>query len=492
MSSFDFTDLRSKAHNASKWSLLTEVIARAITPVTQLLLARLLEPQAFGVIAAVVMVTSFAGMLTDAGFGKFLVQRAVKNDNELSEYANVSFWSSLALGLSLFTIIVLLREPIALLLGDESLSVVLVVISLGIPLTVCVSTQTALFRRALEFKKLLPIRIGATLTTFIVTVPLALLGAGYWSLVAGILISTLVTAIAINVVSPWKPSFFYSFSILRKMFAFSGWSLLESASIWLSAWVGVFIVANLLGAHELGLYRQPITVVTAMFAIITAATTPVLFSTLSRLQHDSNLFRAFFFNFQFGVAVFVLPLGVGAFFFRDFLTEVLFGSQWTEAALMFGVWSLSTGFMIVFSHYCSEIYRALGKPKISLISQTIYLSVAIPALYISALHGFVVLVIASGLLQIVLATINQILTYIVAGISFPQVIRNLIPALVAVFAMASIAVWLAPLTRFDWSLSIAAIVACAVVYLAVGLCFPRMREYLLTLLSMLRRNGGAP
>lgn len=486
MDALSIDQLNQKARRAAKWSLLTEVIARVITPMTQLILARLLSPDAFGAVATILMVTSLADMLADGGFQKFLIQRAVKDDQTLGKYANVAFWTSMALALMFFAVIAIFHNSLASFAGNANLGFALAVSSLALPLTVCVSTQTSLFRRAFEYKKVLPIRVGASLAMLAVTVPLAWFGAEHWALIAGILFGQLLQALSLTAMSSWKPRLFYSFRLLREMFSMSGWTLLESMSIWVSAWAGVFIVGNILTSHELGLYRQPVTAVTSMFAVITAATTPILFAALSRLQNEPAQFRQFFFTFQFNVAVFVLPVSIGAFFFRDFLTVAFFGEQWSAAALVFGVWGLSTGFMILFSHYCSEVYRSLGRPEVSLLAQLLYLAVMIPVLYFAALDGFVTLVIASGLVRVVQVVINQMLMFRISRISIIQVFRNLRVPLVAVAIMGALAFWLAPQTRGSWPQSCAGIAACALVYAAVCLCFPRSRQFLFSILSQIR------
>lgn len=483
-----FATLNQKARRATKWSLLTEVIARIITPITQLILARLLSPEAFGAVATILMVTSLADMLTEGGFQKFLIQRAVDDQKTLENYANVAFWSSMALSVLFFSVIATFHDSIAQFAGNADLGFALTVAALALPLTVCVSTQTSLFRRAFEYKKVLPVRVGTSLTMLAVAVPLGWLGAEHWALIAGILFSQLLQAVFLTAMSSWKPRFFYSFALLRQMFSMSGWTLLESMSIWASTWAGVFIVGNILTPHELGLYRQPITAVTSMFAIITAATTPILFAALSRVQHEPEQFRRFFLGFQFNVSLFVLPIGVGAFFFRDFLTVAFFGEQWSEAALMFGVWGLSTGFMILFSHYCSEVYRSLGRPKVSLLSQLIYLGIMIPVLYFAALDGFVTLVVASGLVRLVQIAINQALMSRVARIGFLQILLNLHAPLIAVAVMGLVAFWLAPQTEGSWLWSCAGIVLCGLVYGVVCLCFPRPRALATSILSQTRRR----
>lgn len=80
-----------KAVTATKWSLLTQIASKIIQPITTLVLAHILTPDLFGVIALVTMVTSFANMFSDAGFQKYLVQHEFKTDADLHDYANVAF-----------------------------------------------------------------------------------------------------------------------------------------------------------------------------------------------------------------------------------------------------------------------------------------------------------------------------------------------------------------------------------------------------------------
>lgn len=72
--------LHRKVANAAKWSAITEIIAKLIAPVTNMALARILAPEAFGVIATITMIISFADMFTDAGFQKYLIQHEFKDE----------------------------------------------------------------------------------------------------------------------------------------------------------------------------------------------------------------------------------------------------------------------------------------------------------------------------------------------------------------------------------------------------------------------------
>lgn len=453
------------------------------------MLARVLAPEAFGVIATVTMITSFADMLSDAGFQRYLIQHSFDDEDDLDRNANVAFWSSMTVTLLLLGLIAVFRDPLASLVGNPGLGFALLLASCALPLNVCIGTQLALFRRSFAYKKLMPIRVGVSLIPLLVTIPLAMAGFDYWSLIIGTLSGCLVNAVALTVVSPWRPRAYYSISLFRKMFAFSGWSLLEAFSIWMTLWAGTFIVSNLLTPYYLGLYKQPMALVNSMFALITSATTPILFAALSRLQTDRKNFKSFFLTFQFSAGMLVLPIGFGAFLFRDFFINLLMGGQWHEASLMFGAWSLSSSLMIVFSHYCSEVYRSLGKPLISFVSQCIYMAFMIPAIYLAARHSFEALVVTNAAIRLVAILINQIIMFLFVRVGFLTVLRNLRTPLLAVAAMSLCGAWLAPATDGSVVLSLLGILACAVVYCLVCLCFSDARALFLQVTAKARSRG---
>ena len=94
-------NLNVKIINATKWSSITEIIAKLITPITNMILARILAPEAFGVVATITMIISFADMLTDSGFQKYLVQHEFRNESEKIKYTNVAFWTNLFISIFL-------------------------------------------------------------------------------------------------------------------------------------------------------------------------------------------------------------------------------------------------------------------------------------------------------------------------------------------------------------------------------------------------------
>lgn len=471
-------EMNRRSKRAAKWSFATELIAKVISPISQLILARLLAPEAFGMVATVTMVVNFADMFSDAGFQKYLVQKEFSSDSELRKNANVAFWTNFCVSVALWIAIAVFRDPVSSFFGNPSLGIPLAIACLSLPLTSFSSVQRALFVRGLDFKSMMPVRLGMSLITFFVTVSLALLGFDYWSLIAGTLAGNAFNAIALTIKSDWKPRLFYSADILKAMFSFSSWTLLESFSVWLSVWAGTFIVGNVLGSGDLGLYKTPVTFVSGCFAIVTNATTPILFSSLSRLQDDKVEFLSYFYRFQFLVGLVLLPLSLGIFVFREPLVLLLLGDQWTDAAMMFGLYGLLQGPMVVFSYYCSEMYRALGKPRVSTFVQILFMLFMVPALYWAATNGFEAVVCVDAVTRMFLIIVNQVVAFFVVGVSFISMLKSMKEPIIATAIMGAFSLITSGWACLNYFNTAVDIVCCILVYAAALLAFAKTRKIL--------------
>ena len=481
------SELNTKIVKATKWSSITEVVAKLITPITSVILARLLTPEAFGVVATLTMVITFAEIFTDAGFQKYLIQHEFVDDIDKEQSTNVAFWSNLIMSLFIWLIIGIFADPLATIVGNPGLGHVLTIACVSIPLAAFSSIQMALYKRDLDFKTLFKVRIVGICIPLLVTVPLAFYLRSYWALVIGTIATNCANAVLLTVYSKWKPRFFYSFAKLKEMFSFSAWSVVEAISIWLTGYVDVFIIGVYLNEHYLGLYKTSMTIVGQIMGLITAATTPILFSSLSRLQDDDNAFQTLFFKFQKLVGLLVIPLGVGIYCYSDLVTKILLGDQWLDASPFIGLWGLTSSITIVLSHYSSEIYRAKGRPKLSVLSQVLHIVVLWPVVLIAVKYGFEALYTARALVRFEGIAVNLIILYFVVNISPWKMFKNIaIPVLasllMAVVAMLIQGIW----DSIIWQ--IVSILICVVIYFAFIFIFPSNREVLISLKNN-RSNG---
>lgn len=415
----------TKVVAAAKWSLITEVLAKLITPVTNIILAHILAPTAFGILATIMMVISFAEMLADAGFQKFLVQYEFESEDEKQKNVSVAFISNIVLAIVLWLVIIIWRDELAILVGNEGLGFPLAIMGAMLPLGAFSSIQMAMYRRSFNFKFLLSIRMITIITPLFISIPMALAGFDYWSLIAGLLAAHLFTAIALCVRQEKLISIYFSSTVFRKMFSFSAWSLAEAFSIWLTAWVDTFIISHFLDAYYLGLYKMPTAIVTTIMAIATSSMAPVLFSALSRHQHNQVEFEKTFLTFQRYMALFLVPLGVGMFVYQDFIVEILLGPQWKLAGIVLGSWALSSSLVTAISYLISEAFRAKGMPNISFLAQMAHLFVLIPVIYVCVQYDFTTFVYARSIVRVQMIAVLLYLLAIYVGMNAWLVIRNI-------------------------------------------------------------------
>lgn len=377
-----------RAVTATKWSVISQICTKAITPMVNIMLARILAPEAFGIIATITMVTSFADLFADAGFQRYLIQHEFKDNEEKNASTTVAFWINLGISGLLWLVILVFNRPIAQLVGNPGLGHVMAIACIQLPLTSFSSMQMALFRRNLDFKSIFFVQIVCTLIPLLITVPLALIGMNYWSIIIGNICSKLLQAIIFTMKSLWKPSIYFNFSVLKKMLSFSIWTLLESISVWLISWLDAFIISNHFSTYLLGIYKSSQSMVNALMDLVIISIIPILFASLSRLQNDEKEFTKFFLKVQKQAAYILFPMGAGILLYRNFATLILFGSKWIESGNIVGIWAFTSAIRIVLCSLNSEVYRAKGKPKVCLVLQTIDLLILVPTCLISIKFGF--------------------------------------------------------------------------------------------------------
>lgn len=477
--------LNQKALQATKWSAVTEVAVRLLMPIVNMVLARLLTPEAFGVVTTLTMIITFAEIFTDAGFQKYLIQHEFTSDRDRDESTCVAFWSNLFTSIIIWVVIAIFSEQLATLVGNPGLGIVLVIACASIPLEAFSSIQMALYKRDLDFKTLFKVRMVSVIIPLVVTIPLAFWLRTYWALVIGTLTRDMVNALLLTWYSKWKPRLFYSLKKLKEMFSFTMWSMIEQVSIWLTSYVDIFIVGTMLSQYYLGLYKTSSTLVGQILGLITATTTPILFSALSRLQSDEAEFQQIFFRFQKLVGLLVIPMSVGVFCFSNLVTSVVLGNQWMEASGFIGLWALTSSVTIIFWHFSSEVYRAKGRPKLSVLAQVLHIIFLWPTVLFSVKYGFEVLYISRSLVRLQGVLVHMVLMYMYVHISPWKMTANVLPSILASVVMMITGLWLVSLSNsLLWQLC--AIIVCAAIYGCIVLLFPEERSLLYNFI--LKRN----
>lgn len=467
---------------ATKWSALTEVLTKVISPITNMILARIISPEAFGVVATITMVTSFAEMISDAGFQKYLVQHEFSCDKEKYFCSNVAFWTNMFISIIIWLIILTFNKYIACLIGNPDLGHVLVIASTQIFFTAVTSIQIALFRRNFDFRSIFKIRIITVLLPLVITLPLALHGFSFWALIIGNLCTGLVNASMLTYISSWKPSFYFNFFYLKKMFSFSFWTLIEALSIWLTTWIDIFIVSSFMNSYYLGLYKTSTSMVNQIMSLVTTSIIPVLFTVLSRLQNDENAFNKVFLKTQKLVSIIIFPLGIGIYVYSDLATRIILGANWQEAKSIIGLWALISSIVIILSHFNSELYRARGLPKLSFLSQLLHLAFLVPTCIYFSKIGFWIFIYARSLIRLQSILVDFLILKYIVKFNVVKTYTNLFPTFFSAVMMGIVSVFIKSMNS-STAWAILSIFISFFIYLMLLLLFSSIRSEVKDLLK---------
>ena len=467
------------------WSFGAEILVKLISPVTNMALARILAPDAFGVVAVCNMIVSFVDIISDAGFSKYMVQCDFADDGEKGRYANTAFWSHLGLSVFLWAIVFLLRNPIASLMGESDYATAISVACSQLVFTSMSSIQMGLLRREFAFKKLFIARASVALTPLIVTIPIAIATHSFWALIVGNIAGAMINAIVLFCISPWKPGWFYSFTLLKKMFSFSFWSLCEALAHWMIFWIDTFIVGMWYDDYYLGLYKNSSNMIMSIINMSTAAIGPVLFASLSRIKNNAVAFYDTFLHISKLVSYILFPAGIGLFVFRKPITLLLLGEQWTESADIIGSWALMLVVSVTFYSFPAEAYKAKGIPKILFFFQLSYLVFLIPVCLVAARTDFWLFVYCRCLCVLEQVVVSFIFAKKFLDWNVLTFLKNMIRPISASAVMAGMCILV---YRDNVSIWISLLSIVAIVFLYFGVLFLFFRKDIKESLALIRRK----
>lgn len=470
--------IKEKTLNATKWSSITEIAAKVVSPIINMILARILAPEAFGILATVTMVISFAEVFVESGFQKFLIQHEFSDPEEEDHYTSTAFWTNFVFSMFLWIVVIVFQDPIAKIAGNEGLGNVIAISGIMIPMYGIIGIQNCIIKKHLDFKKLFFVRIPASLVPLFVTLPLALLNFDYWSLVIGNICGVIVRSILLIIVGGYKPKLYFNVNELKCMLRYGILTMLDGLAIWATNWIDSLLIASYMTDYQLGLYKNSIGIITTLFGMVTVALTPVLYASLSRLQNDDKAFNDMFMGTQKILCMFLLPMGSGVFLYRELATDIILGSLWKDAAFIIGITAITFAIRTIFVSFNSEVYRAKGKFYMPLCVQLIDLAILIPTCISSSKIGFEALVYARALIRMDMVIPGFILMYVVCKIKPRDTFRNLLPSFVSTGVMSLTAL---VLQRFSKSVawSIVSIACCIVIYFSVICLFKNERNSIL-------------
>jgi len=358
------SSLYKKTTNSLKWSALTVIAPRIISPIVTITLARILAPESFGLVAIAMIVISFSQMFWEAGLSRALIQ-TVEDEKKV---ANIVFWSNVSLGIIIYSIIFITAPLLSIYFKSPQSLPVLRLLSVQIVIMSFTTVQEALFTKDLNFRPLFWIRIIVTTSSGLFSVLLALYGLNVWALVFGTLIGSFVNLFMLWSKSNWRPNFRIDWLLAPKLFRFGSWIVVLSIMGWLINWFDSLLVGKYLGMTDLGIYRTGVTMVSMLFSLIMGPIYAVMFPSFSKLQNNKKEITKHFHEINKIIIFLVLPIGIGLLLTSKDFVPLIFGEKWEGMSSVIGILGLSEG-LALFVGINPTIFESIGKsdlqPKLS-------------------------------------------------------------------------------------------------------------------------------
>ncbi|MCG8404650.1 MAG: lipopolysaccharide biosynthesis protein [Phycisphaerales bacterium] len=351
-------DLRGRSVRGGAITLIAQGGRFAIELSATAVLARLLLPEDFGLIAMVLAITGFVARFKDLGLAMSTVQRAEINHQQVSTL----FWVNVVFGVAIMLFTAAMAPLVAWFYKEPRLIWVTVGLATGFLFGGLTVQHQALLRRQMRFADLARIQVAAAALASAAGIFSAWLGAGYWALVIMQLVAAATIAIGVWIMCGWRPGAPTRASGVGSMLAFGG-NLTAAAIL-------NYVVRNLdnvlvgwrWGAGALGFYSKAYQLVLLPVRKFNSPVSTVAIPTLSHLQNKADLYRGYYRRGIMLVATVSMPIVAFAFAAADDIVMVVLGPKWIEAIRIFRV--LAPAAMVTAINVATTwVFVSLGQPQ---------------------------------------------------------------------------------------------------------------------------------
>lgn len=408
--------LRRRGISGVLWNTATFGLSKAAVLVTTIILARLLDPSDFGLLAIGLVVIGYLDFVNDFGVSAAVIQ----SDDDPERTADTAFWLNLALGVALGLVGVGLAGPLAAFFSEPDAQPVIAALSLSFPLTSIGSIHEARLRRELLFRRRVVPELVKGVSKGAVSITMAVAGFGVWSLVWGQLAGTFVAAVAYWFAFPWLPGRRVDRATARNLLGFGSQMTLVGLLGGLHKNVDYLLIGRRLDTDRLGLYSIAFRLPQLLIESIVDVTGQVAFPMFSRVRRHRDRLAAGLRRMLALTGLVLVPLGVGLALIADPFVRIFYGDKWVDAIPVMQVLAI---YMLVqsMSKNCGDVYKAMGRPGILNKLSIVKLAVTVPILVVAVPHGIVAVAVGQLISATVLTTIRLGLAARIVGTSFRSV-----------------------------------------------------------------------
>lgn len=350
-------NLDSQMLKGSAWMIALRWSIRLTGVISTIVLARLLAPDNFGIVAMAMVFVGMLEILNQSGQKSAII----RHENPTRPVYDTSWTMSVIIGLAIGAAIALLAPLTSFYFHEPR----------AIPVMQCLGLRAAIggfenigvvdFRRDIRFDRFFRYNMYPKLISFVVTIGLAFLWRNYWALVAGILTLQVATIVFSYIMHPYRPRF--SLAKIAELRSFSGWTLFRTMGTYFNAQIDQIAVGGVFGASIMGRYTVAADVAVSPTEEINGPMVAVLYPVMSTVRNDPVRLRQLYLRTLYWSAIICASASVGVTLVAHDMVILLLGTKWLQAEPLVGYLALSAG-MLGLSSGAYTTFDALGKPHL--------------------------------------------------------------------------------------------------------------------------------
>lgn len=321
-------------------------------------LARLLSPDDFGVVAIATVIIAFFSIFTDMGLGAAVIQKKDLTEEDLSDIFSFSVWMGVGLSVLFFAA----SWPIAEYYGNPSLRSLCQWLSINLFFASVNIVPNALFYKNKEFKFIALRSFAIQTAGGVASIVVALAGGGLYALIIGPILSSAFLFAVSYKRYPQRLRLTTGMRVIRKIFSYSAYQFLFNVINYFSRNLDKLLIGKYMGMASLGYYDKSYRLMMLPLQNITQVITPVMHPIFSDYQNDTERLAASYERIVRLLAFIGLPLSVLLLFTARELTLIIFGAQWLPSVAVFQILTLSVGIQIILSS-SGSIFQASGDTR---------------------------------------------------------------------------------------------------------------------------------
>lgn len=339
------------------WMVLFKFIDRGIGLMSTLVLARLLVPADFGLIAIAMMIINALALLINFNFDVHLIQNksAGRAQFDTAWTLNVILYGLLALTLAV------LARPASGFYAEPRLAGVMYVLALGLAIQGCSNVGLVQFRREMRFDREFKFMLAKRAAPVAVTIPIALWLHSYWALALGQLAGTCGSVALSYFMSTYRPRL--SLAARSELLHSSKWLLANSALEFLNGRAAELVIGKYAGAAGVGVYTISSEISTLPTTELVAPINRAAFPGYAKVAHELPQLRHSFLSVISMIAVFAIPAGLGIACVADLMVPAVLGERWLHAIPLIQVLALY-GMLGALHTNINYVYLAVGKQRL--------------------------------------------------------------------------------------------------------------------------------